>query len=45
MIEEKINNSLKELEQGLREIESARKQVEKTVSSFVGLVVIVILLL
>ena len=37
MIEEKINNSLKELEQGLREIESARKQVEKTVSSYDGL--------
>lgn len=37
MIEEKINNSLKELEQGLREIESARKQVEKTVNSYDGL--------
>ena len=37
MIEEKINNSLKELEQGLRDIESARKQVEKTVSSYDGL--------
>ena len=28
---------MKELEQGLREIESARKQVEKTVSSYDGL--------
>lgn len=37
MIEEKINNSLKELEQGLKDIESARKQVEKTVSSYDGL--------
>ncbi len=37
MIDEKINNSLKELEQGLNSIESARKQVEKTVSSYDGL--------
>jgi uncharacterized coiled-coil DUF342 family protein len=37
MIEEKINNSLKELEEGLKDIESARKQVEKTVSSYDGL--------
>lgn len=37
MIEEKINNSLKELEQGLKDVESARKQVEKTVSSYDGL--------
>lgn len=36
MIEEKINNSLKELEKGLKDIESARKQVEKTVSSYDG---------
>ena len=27
MIEEKINNSLKELEEGLKDIESARKQL------------------
>ena len=37
MIDEKINNSLKELEQGLNSIESARKQVEKTVNSYDGL--------
>ena len=37
MIDEKINNSLKELEQGLKSIESARKQVEKTVNSYDGL--------
>ncbi len=37
MIDEKINNSLRELEQGLRDIESARKQVEKTVGSYDGL--------
>ena len=37
MIDEKINNSLKELEQGLKNVESARKQVEKTVSSYDGL--------
>ena len=37
MIDEKINNSLKELEQGLKDIESARKQVEKTVNSYDGL--------
>lgn len=37
MIDEKINNSLKELEQGLKNIESARKQVEKTVNSYEGL--------
>ena len=37
MIDEKINNSLRELEQGLNNIESARKQVEKTVNSFDGL--------
>ena len=34
MIDEKINNSLRELEQGLKSIESARKQVEKTVNSY-----------
>ena len=37
MIDEKINNSLRELEQGLKNVESARKQVEKTVSSYDGL--------
>jgi methyl-accepting chemotaxis protein len=34
MIDEKINKTLKELEQGLQNVESARKQVERTVSSF-----------
>ena len=37
MIDEKINNSLRELEQGLKSMESARKQVEKTVKSYDGL--------
>jgi len=37
MIDDKINNSLKELERSLSEIESARKQVEKTVNSYDGL--------
>lgn len=37
MIDEKINNSLRELEQGLQNIESARKQVERTVNSYDGL--------
>ena len=37
MIDEKINNTLKELEQGLKNVESARKQVERTVSSFSNL--------
>lgn len=37
MIDEKINNSLRELEQGLKSMESARQQVEKTVSSYDGL--------
>ena len=37
MIDEKINNSLRELEQGLKDLESARKQVEKTVNSYNGL--------
>ena len=37
MIDEKINNSLKELEQGLKNVESARKQVEKTVNSYEGI--------
>jgi len=33
MIDEKINNSLKELEDSLNNIESARRQVEKIVTS------------
>lgn len=37
MIDQKINDSLKELEQGLKNIDSARKQVEKAVNSFDGL--------
>ena len=37
MIDEKINQTLKELEQGLQDVESARKQVERTVSSFSNL--------
>lgn len=37
MIDQKINNSLRELEQSLKNIDSARKQVEKTISSYDGL--------
>lgn len=37
MIDEKINNSLKELEQSLKNLEAARKQVEKTVNAYDGL--------
>lgn len=37
MIDQKINDSLKELEQGLKNIDSARKQVEKTINSYDGL--------
>ena len=37
MIDQRINDSLKELEQSLKKIDSARKQVEKTIESFVGL--------
>ena len=37
MIDERINKTLNELEQGLKDIESARKQVEKTVKSYDGL--------
>lgn len=36
MIDQKINNSLRELEQSLKNIDSARKQVEKTISSYDG---------
>lgn len=34
MIDDKINNSLKELENQLKNVEAARNQVEKTVNSF-----------
>lgn len=37
MIDQRINSSLKELEEGLKNIDSARKQVEKTVMSYDGL--------
>lgn len=37
MIDEKINKTLSELEANLRNIESARKQVENTVNSYDGL--------
>lgn len=37
MIEQRINDSLRELEQGLQNIDSARKQVEQTINSFDGL--------
>ena len=37
MIDQRINDSLKELEQGLKNIDSARKQVEKTIESYDGL--------
>ena len=37
MIDERINNSLKELEQSLKSLDAARKQVEKTVNSYDGL--------
>ena len=37
MIDQKINDSLKELEQGLKNIDSARKQVERTINSYNGL--------
>lgn len=37
MIDQRINDSLKELEQGLKNIDSARKQVEKTINSYDGL--------
>ena len=31
MIDQRINDSLKELEQSLKNLDSARKQVEKTI--------------
>ena len=34
MIDQRINDSLKELEQGLKNIDSARKQVERTALLF-----------
>lgn len=37
MIDQKINDSLKELEQSLKKLDSARKQVEKTIESYDGL--------
>lgn len=37
MIDEKINKTLSELEANLRNVESARKQVESTVNSYEGL--------
>lgn len=37
MIDQRINDTLKELEQALINIDSARSQVEKTVNSFDGL--------
>ena len=37
MIDQKINDYLKELEQGLKNIDSARKQVERTINSYDGL--------
>lgn len=37
MIDEKINQTLSELENSLRNIDSARQQVENTVNSYSGL--------
>lgn len=37
MIDERINKALTELEDNLRNLESARKQVERTVNSYDGL--------
>lgn len=39
MIDERINQSLQELENQLKEVESARRQVENTINSFNGLTV------
>ena len=40
MIDEKINKTLSELEANLRNVESARKQVESTVNSYEGIKVV-----
>ena len=37
MMDQRINDSLKELEQSLKNLDSARKQVEKTMESYDGL--------
>lgn len=37
MMDQRINDSLKELEQSLKNLDSARKQVEKTIESYDGL--------
>ena len=37
MIDQRINDSLMELEQSLKKLDSARKQVEKTIESYDGL--------
>lgn len=37
MIDQRINDSLRELEQSLKNLDSARKQVEKTIESYDGL--------
>ena len=37
MMDQRINDSLKELEQSLKNIDSARKQVEKIIESYDGL--------
>ena len=37
MIDQRINDSLMELEQSLKNLDSARKQVEKTIESYDGL--------
>lgn len=37
MIDQRINDSLRELEQSLKKLDSARKQVEKTIESYDGL--------
>lgn len=36
-MDQRINDSLKELEQSLKNLDSARKQVEKTIESYEGL--------
>lgn len=37
MIDERINQTLSELERNLRDVESSRQEVERTISSFNGL--------